>query len=107
MTPGVAAPAPVDREALPPVVRGFEEYAARVPGWVAAEVAAASGVAGLGVSDRFVEVVDVFAGVTPRGQTPAGFRPRWWLEADGTARVDLVRDLGWDSGGRLRPTPLL
>lgn len=93
--------------ALPPVVRGFEEYAARVPGWVAAEVAAASGVAGLGVSDRFVEVVDAFAGVTPRGQTPAGFRPRWWLEADGTARVDLVRDLGWDSGGRLRPTPLL
>ena len=92
---------------MPPVVRGLEEYAARLPGWLVGEVAGAAGVSGLGVSDRFVEVVDAFAGATPEGQTPAGFEPRWWVEADGTARVDLVRNIGWDAGGRLRPTPLL
>ena len=94
--------------ALPPVVRGQEPYLQRVPQRVA-DAAAGHGPPprGAGVTDRFIEVVDEFAGVTPAGATPAGFRIEARTDADGSMWFDLVRDIAWDAGGRLRPTPLL
>lgn len=50
-------------------------------------------------------VVDHFG--TPAGHTPAGFRVELELEGDGVLRADLVRDIGYDGDGILRPTNVL
>ena len=50
-------------------------------------------------------VVDHFR--TPRGHTPPGFRIELELEREGILRADLVRDIGYDADGVLRPTNAL
>lgn len=57
---------------------------------------------GLGVTDELAHVVRLFA--TPPGHTPAGFRITSELEADGTLRFGLRRDISYDADGALRPT---
>lgn len=57
---------------------------------------------GLAVSDEFAAIVRHFE--TPPGHTPAGFRVEAELEADGTLRFDLRRDISYDADGVLRPT---
>ena len=59
----------------------------------------------IGVTDRFKDVIKTFA--TPAGQTPAGFRRELVIDADQTLRVDLVRDISYDTNGEKRPTELL
>lgn len=56
----------------------------------------------LGVTDELARVVRLFA--TPPGHTPAGFRVSAELEADGTLRFGLRRDISYDADGALRPT---
>ncbi len=56
----------------------------------------------VGVTEELAHVVRLFA--TPPGHTPAGFRVRSELEADGTVRFDLRRDISYDADGALRPT---
>lgn len=56
----------------------------------------------LGVTDELAHVVRLFG--TPAGHTPAGFRVVAQLEADGTLRFDLRRDISCDADGALRPT---
>lgn len=88
-----------------PVVRGQEDHVARVldhvlhPGGVEELRRSARG---LGVTDGLAEVVRFFG--TPAGHTPAGFRVVCELEADGTLRFDLRRDISYDADGALRPT---
>ena len=56
----------------------------------------------LGVTDELARVVRLFA--TPPGHTPPGFRVTAELEADGTLRFGLRRDISYDADGALRPT---
>ena len=56
----------------------------------------------LAVTDELVRIVSLFR--TPPGHTPAGFRVECELEADGTLRFDLRRDISYDVDGALRPT---
>ena len=59
------------------------------------------------VTERFREVVDLFVDLgAPGARTPAGFRVVTQTIADRTV-VDLVRDIGSDTGGVPRPTPQL
>ncbi len=96
------------RPELPPIVRGHEEYVARLPRRVIDLATDQSApVAGIAVSERFQQVVDEFEDATPPQATPAGFRIEWSTDASGTARFDLVRDISRDHDGELRPTPLL
>ena len=59
----------------------------------------------LGVTQTFRDVIDYFK--VPDGETPAGFRMEYILEADGVLRVDLVRDISYDKNGQKRPTRFL
>jgi hypothetical protein len=59
----------------------------------------------LGVTATFRDVVDYFK--VPEGQTPAGFRIEYVLEAGGVLRADLVRDIGYDKNGQRRATNFL
>lgn len=59
----------------------------------------------LGVSDEFVRICDYFNPAP--GHTPAGFRFEYDLEADGLLKVNLVRDIGYDTDGRKRPTAVI
>lgn len=59
----------------------------------------------LGVTDEFVRICDYFS--PEAGHTPAGFRFEYDLEADGLLNVNLVRDIGYDSDGRRRPTNVI
>ena len=56
----------------------------------------------LGVTDELAHVVRLFA--TPPGHTPPGFAVTAELEADGTLRFGLRRDISYDADGALRPT---
>jgi hypothetical protein len=56
----------------------------------------------VGVTDELTHVVELFA--TPPGHTPAGFCLTSELEADGTLRFGLRRDISYDADGALRPT---
>lgn len=96
------------RPELPAVVRGQEEYAARVPdGLIAAATEQIPAVTGIGVSERFRQIIDEFDAATPSGSTPPGFRIEWSTDASGTVWFDLVRDISRDRNGEPRPTPLL
>jgi len=59
----------------------------------------------IGVSEQFQDVIKTFK--TPEGETPAGFKREFSLEAEGVLRVDLVRNISYDKNGELRPTNLL
>lgn len=59
----------------------------------------------IGVTRTFRDVIDYFK--VPEGETPAGFRMEYVLEADGVLRVDLVRDISYDKNGQKRPTQFL
>lgn len=83
------------------VRRGDEDYLQRVPTHVLDRVRAGD----VGVSPNFRDVIDTFGSEAPG--TPAGFRVEVNDTVDGAARIDLVRDIGYDTDGRLRPTPLL
>ncbi|WP_028709079.1 transaldolase family protein [Propionicicella superfundia] len=91
-----------------PVVRGEEDYVARVLDQELApkqyldlkQVAQY-----IGVTQEFKDVVDYFK--TPAGHTPAGFRVEYTLAADGVLQVDLARDISRDTDGAPRPTGLL
>jgi hypothetical protein len=54
------------------------------------------------VTDELAHVVRLFG--TAPGHTPPGFRVECELEADGTVRFDLRRDISYDADGALRPT---
>lgn len=91
-----------------PAARGAERDVARVldhpldPA-VARELRATA--RGLDVTDELHRIVRHFA--TPPGHTPPGFRVVSDLEADGTLRFDLRRDISYDADGVLRPTGVL
>ena len=59
----------------------------------------------LGVTAEFERICDYFRAAP--GHTPAGFRFEYDLEADGLLNVNLVRDIGYDSDGRRRPTNVI
>lgn len=91
-----------------PAVRGQEDDVARIfdrPLDAAAVGELRRYGKGLGVTGEFARVVRFFA--TPPGHTPPGFRVEAELEADGTLRFDLRRDIGCDADGVPRPTAQL
>ncbi|MCL1818600.1 MAG: transaldolase family protein [Spirochaetaceae bacterium] len=59
----------------------------------------------IGVTKNFREVIDYFK--TPEGETPAGFRVEYEIDAEQVVRADLVRDIGYDKNGQKRATNLL
>jgi len=59
----------------------------------------------IGVTDRFIDVINAFK--VEGGTTPAGFRVECYLENEGILRVDLVRDISYDTNGIKRPTKVL
>ena len=59
----------------------------------------------IGVTRTFKDVIDYFK--VPEGETPAGFKIKYVLEADGVLRADLVRDISYDKNGQKRPTQFL
>ncbi len=59
----------------------------------------------IGVTRTFKDVIDYFK--VPEGETPAGFKIEYILEAGGALRADLVRDISYDKNGRKRPTQFL
>ncbi len=89
-------------------VRGEEAYLARVldlPLSLPAFQSLQAVTRRLGVTANFRQVIDTFR--VPAGETPAGFRLEYALEAEGLVRVDLVRDIGYDRNGQRRATRLL
>lgn len=91
-----------------PAVAGEEDTVARLTALPLSEAtfALASACARhLGGTEEFNRVIDYFK--VPAGHLPAGFRVEWELAGDGVLRADLVRDIAWDTDGRLRPTPVL
>ena len=60
---------------------------------------------GFGVTEGFKKVIQHFK--VPSGETPAGFRVEYNMDADGAVRADLVRDISYDKNGQKRPTNLL
>lgn len=61
--------------------------------------------AAFGVTANFKKVIDDFK-VAP-GQTPAGYRVEYSLDADNVVRADLHRDISYDKNGIKRPTKVL
>lgn len=59
----------------------------------------------LGVTAEFSRICAHFK--PEPGHTPPGFRFEYQLEADGLLNVNLVRDIGYDSDGRRRPTRVI
>lgn len=59
----------------------------------------------IGVTERFRDVIRSFR--KDPHNTPAGFRRELIYSADRVLRVDLVRDISYDSNGILRPTNVL
>ena len=60
---------------------------------------------GFGVTEGFKKVIQHFK--VPSGETPAGFRVEYNMDADGAVRADLVRDISYDKNGQKRQTNLL
>ena len=58
----------------------------------------------IGVTENFKDVITTFS--TDPNQTPAGFRRELVLDGN-VLKVDLVRDISYDSDGELRPTNVL
>lgn len=57
------------------------------------------------VTDQFREVIETFS--VPEGETPAGFKRTYCLEARGVLSIDLKRNISYDKNGILRPTNVL
>jgi len=104
LTPPLAPGHTVRGLGLPPV-RGQEDDVERVLGH-AIDAGALDELRRYGrclaVTDELALVVRLFE--TPPGHTPAGFRITSELEADGTLRFGLRRDISYDADGALRPT---
>ena len=106
-TPGTLVRHSLRSLGLPSVI-GEEEYVARVadhPLDASTFSQLQMWARRLGVSAELRAVVDHFG--TPAGHTPPGFRVELELESDGLLRADLVRDIGYDTDGVLRPTNVL
>ena len=91
-----------------PVVSGDEKYAERILNHaIDAELYDEFIRRGraLGVTANFKEVIEYFK--TAPGETPAGFRVDYELDADGAVRADLVRDISYDRNGQKRPQKML
>lgn len=91
-----------------PSVRGEEEYVRRVldTGITADDYRTISEMAQfIGVTEQFKDVLSTFP--TPNGETPAGFRRVFEMDADKVLRVDLARDIACGKNGGLRPTSVL
>jgi hypothetical protein len=58
-----------------------------------------------GVTKGFRAVIDTFQ--APAGETPAGFRIEFVVDADQVVRADLVRDISFDRNGQKRLTQVL
>lgn len=89
-------------------VRGEESYVQRIKNMAITGEdceTLSSQVKYLGVTNQFKDVIDTFH--TPAGETPAGFRRELVLDKDQVLRIDLVRDISYDSNGELRPTNVL
>ncbi len=90
------------------IISGEEAYANRVldlPISLDLHQAAQPITRTIGVTRTFRDIIDYFK--VPEGETPAGFRMEYVLEADGVLRVDLVRDISYDKNGQKRPTQFL
>lgn len=59
----------------------------------------------VGVTEEFKNVIKTFD--VPAGETPAGFRREYVYDADGSLRIDLVRDIAFGKNGVRRPTNVL
>lgn len=59
----------------------------------------------IGIGDTFKDVIKTFD--VPEGETPAGFKLVFNLEADAVLTVDLKRDIAYDKNGKRRPTETL
>ena len=59
----------------------------------------------VGVTEEFKKVINTFN--VAEGETPAGFKHELKLGADGSVRVDLVRDISYGKNGVRRPTNVL
>jgi hypothetical protein len=81
--------------------RGDEPYVRRIQ----AEHFPADEFKAVGVTHGFRHIIDEFQ--VPADETPAGFRIAVARSRDHSLEFDLVRDIGYDRNGRLRPTPLI
>ena len=59
----------------------------------------------IGVTDEFRKVINLFQ--VSAGETPAGFRHEYVYGADGSMRINLVRDISFGANGSGRPTNVL
>ncbi|WP_280960570.1 transaldolase family protein [Butyricicoccus faecihominis] len=59
----------------------------------------------IGVTQEFEHVIETFHPAD--GVIPAGFRPAFEFSDDGSARVDLIRDISYGENGHKRPTRVL
>ena len=59
----------------------------------------------IGIGETFKDVIKTFD--VPEGETPAGFKLVFNLEADAVLKVDLKRDIAYDKNGKRRPTETL
>lgn len=59
----------------------------------------------IGVTAEFAKVIETFH--VPEGVLPAGFRPVFHYGTDGSAQVDLKRDISYGENGIKRPTRVL
>lgn len=59
----------------------------------------------IGVTQGFQHVIETFHPAD--GVIPAGFRPDFVFGGDGSAQVDLKRDISYEENGRKRPTRVL
>ncbi len=59
----------------------------------------------IGIGETFKDVIKTFD--VPEGETPAGFKLVFNLEADAVLKVDLKRDIAYDKNGKRRPTEIL
>lgn len=88
------------RTTAPRVRVGDEDYVARLPQSFLGLIADQD----VQITNNFREIIDEYGRGIPG--TPAGFRLDV-VTAGRVSTVDLVRDIGYDSDGQLRPTPLL
>ncbi|MFZ5974391.1 MAG: transaldolase family protein [Bacillota bacterium] len=90
------------------VVRGDEDYFERVANYeISLDVydQIINYAQFIGIGDTFKDVIETFK--VPQGETPAGFKIVFNLEADAVLKVDLKRDISYDKNGKKRPTDIL
>lgn len=90
------------------VVRGDEDYFERVANYeISLDVydQIINYAQFIGIGDTFKDVIETFK--VPQGETPAGFKIVFNLEADAVLKIDLKRDIAYDKNGKKRPTDIL